>query len=172
MPNEISIEFEGVKRELIQAISAFNEEEFNTIPFKGSWTAGQVAEHVYKSVSAFTKGLYGKVKPTTRQPDEKVEPIRKAFMDFDTKMSSPDFILPSNAFHDKNAILSSLKSTMDKISEAIKKFDLSETCLSFVPPAIGELTRLESIYFVIYHTKRHIHQLKNISSKLRIVSRE
>ena len=166
MTNEISIEFEGVKRELIQAISVFNEEEFNTIPFKGSWTAGQVAEHVYKSVSAFTKGLYGKVKPTTRQPDEKVEPIKKTFLDFDTKMSSPDFIIPSNGFHDKNAILSSLKSTMDKITEAIKTFDLSATCLSFIPPAIGELTRLESIYFVIYHTQRHIHQLKNISQKV------
>ena len=166
MTNEILGEFEGVKKGLIQTISTFNQEEFNTIPFKGSWTAGQVAEHVYKSVSSFTKGLYGKVKPTTRQPDEKVEPIKKAFLDFDTKMSSPDFILPSSGAHDKNATLNSLENTMDKITDAIKKFDLTETCLSFVPPVIGELTRLESIYFVIYHTQRHIHQLKNISQKV------
>ena len=29
-------------------------------------------------------------------------------------------------------------------------------------PPIGEITKLEVLYFVLYHTQRHIHQLKNV----------
>ena len=37
--------------ELAEIISSFNEDQINLIPFEGSWTAGQVGEHIILSLS-------------------------------------------------------------------------------------------------------------------------
>ncbi len=34
----------------------------------------------------------------------------------------------------------------------------------------GDITKVELLYFVLYHTQRHIHQLKNILEDLRAKS--
>jgi hypothetical protein len=44
--------------------------------------------------------------------------------------------------------------------------DLDMTCLDFDIRTFGYLTRLEAVYFFLYHTKKHIHQLQNIVKKL------
>ena len=38
-------EIKQTAADLLQALEAFNEHSFNQVPFEGSWTAGQVAEH-------------------------------------------------------------------------------------------------------------------------------
>ena len=53
-----------------------------------------------------------------------------------------------------------------KIREAAKTLKMSEICSAFSFPLYGELTRLGFMWFIVYHTQRHIHQLKNIAQKL------
>ena len=55
---------------------------------------------------------------------------------------------------------------MDKMIEAIKTLNLSETCTAFELPGFGEFTRAEWIYFAMYHTQRHTHQLKKIYERM------
>ena len=81
---------------LLQTISSFPEEKFNTVPFYGSWTAAQVSDHILKSASGIQKMLSTNTKPTTRQPHEKIEAIKSMFLDFNTKMKSHEFVLPEN----------------------------------------------------------------------------
>ncbi len=59
-------------------------------------------------------------------------------------------------------MLAAWEDTKAKITEAIKTLDLSATCTVFELPGFGEFTRSEWIWFAIYHTQRHTHQLKNI----------
>jgi hypothetical protein len=59
--------------------------------------------------------------------------------------------------------MNSLEEIKATIDHAIQTLELSRTCLAFEIPVYGFLTRTEAIYFVIYHTQRHIQQLKNIS---------
>ncbi len=47
--------------ELKEVISSFNEDQINLIPFEGSWTPGQVAEHIILSVSGFERAINGPV---------------------------------------------------------------------------------------------------------------
>ncbi|NIG56545.1 DinB family protein [Chitinophaga sp. Cy-1792] len=145
--------------ELQQTLAAFTTEQLNTIPFEGSWTAAQVAEHIQKSVNADV--LYGKVEKRPAQED-KLEGLRKIFLNFDIKMQSPDFIIPSGRFHEKEALLADLSERWQRISVAAQTLDLSLTCLDFEMPGMGYLTRYELIGFFVVHTTRHIHQLKKI----------
>ncbi|WP_423146605.1 DinB family protein [Rubrolithibacter danxiaensis] len=161
----LSAGFENTVKELIQVLSSFGQEEMNTVPFESSWTAGQVGEHLLKSYFV-VETLNGKVQQTQRDPEEKVEKIKALFLNFDVKLNSPEFILPSNNTIEKQSLLSSLEKVLTQIGDVIKTKEPSETCLDYAIPQFGEFTRLEWINFVIVHTQRHIRQLKGIYQKL------
>ena len=103
------------------------------------------------------------------EPDEKVKEIRRDFGDFSIRMTSPDFVVPGNKQYDREELLQSLSALKTEIVNAANHFDLSETCMEFAFPVYGHLTRLETINFIIVHTQRHIHQLKNIYQKLHVM---
>lgn len=149
-----------------ETVASFSPEQLNRIPFEGSWTAGQVAEHMILANSGFAELITGPVSNTERQPGQNVTGIRKAFLNFDVKMKSPDFVLPTKDAHEKEELLDALGKIRKSILEAVEAGDLAKTCTAFSVPALGHLTRLEALHFVLYHTQRHIHQLKNIHSSL------
>jgi DinB family protein len=165
MKNTLQIEWELTSNDLLQGLASIKTEDFNRIPFKGSWTAGQLAEHMEKAIGP--EVLFGRVHPTERRPDEKVEAIQAVFLNFDIKMRSPDFIQPTGTVHQQDQLIASLEKKVSLVKEAISTLDLSETCDDFNIPVFGEFTRLEWISLFISHTQRHIRQLKNIAEKLK-----
>ena len=162
MTKDILIEMEETANRFLRAISAFPQEQFNSIPFENSWTAAQVSDHILKSVSGVQEMLYTPTIPTDRPPERKAEAIKAMFLDFETKMKSPEFVLPGNSPMEKEKLLDALEEIMAKMIEAIKTLNISETCTVFELPGFGEFTRAEWTWFAIYHTQRHTHQLKNI----------
>jgi hypothetical protein len=166
MNNELLVEFDAATKELLQLLEGFNTAQINSIPYKDSWTAAQVAEHLHKSDSTLLKSMTGPAQPTTRQPDEHVQDIRNAFLDFTTKMTSPGEIIPENKTYDKQSLLNNLHDSRKQIRSVIENADLSVTCLYVEVKALGAPTRLELVNFVNVHTKRHIHQLKKIFKAL------
>ncbi len=153
-------EFETTFHSLLQILAAFNQQQLNTVPFEGSWTAGQVGRHLLKGAIADT--LTGPSKPTMRQPDEKIPVIESIFLDFSTKMQSPDFVKPEDMVYDKERLIHDLSQVVARTEAAIQVQDLSLTYPDFVIPGMGELTRLEWVHFGVCHAQRHIRQLKNI----------
>lgn len=156
-------EFEAATDAYLEIVAGLSQEEINTVPFEGSWTAAQVTEHLYKSDNGMIKALTGPVQPTNRPPDAMVDNLRATFLDFSTKLKSPDFIIPVEGTHDKEALISAFKASREQIGKAIKTLDLTETCHL---PIFGAPTRLEIIAFVIFHTQRHTNQVKHIAEKL------
>jgi len=150
--------------ELLKQVSLFSEEQLNTVPFEGSWTAGQVAEHLNLALMADV--LYGATEQTKRQPDEKTQMIKDVFLNFEVKLTTQDFILPANITYRKDECIRNLESRWAKINDAVQTLDLSETCTSFSLPVFEEFTRLEWINLFLYHTQRHIQQLKKIYGKV------
>ncbi|MGN6531471.1 MAG: DinB family protein [Ginsengibacter sp.] len=162
---ELAIAFDETSKDLLQTVSSFTEKEFNKIPNDGSWSAAQVADHVRKSLKGAVNALLGNVKPTQREPDQHVEKLKSVFLNFDLKMQSPEFILPSEKPLQKDIVYEDLKEVTDAISKATNTLDLSFT--STIPfPKSGELTRYEWISFATFHTQRHIRQMKNIKKHL------
>lgn len=159
---EIVKELKDTITEFQNLISFFNEEQLNAVLFQGSWTPGQVAQHIIMANSGFADVLNGPTSKTDRPADEWVERIKSDFLNFNIKMTSPDFIDPILKTYNKERLLAKLETIKGNISDAITTLDLEPTCTSFELPVYGGLTRLESVYFVIYHTMRHIQQLKKI----------
>ena len=158
-------EFKQGSKDFEQHLLVMDEDQFNTKPAAGSWSAGQVCQHVHKSDSAILKALYGPTEETDRDPGEKIKGLRAIFLNFSHKLKSPDFIVPDDRSFRKDELIHSFRLIRTKLTEAFETLDLSPTCLS-LPPELGPMTRLEVLHFVTVHTIRHIHQLEKIKSLL------
>ena len=159
---EIFSEIDSTITEVEQLFSLFTDEEVNSIPFEGSWTAAQLVEHVNLSLSGFIYQLFGPVRDTERQPDAGVQQLRDMFLNFENKFQASPPIKPASKNYKKAELLSTLDELKTKLSSFDTSSDLSKTCVAVELPFFGYLTRTEIAYFIIYHTQRHLHQLKNI----------
>jgi hypothetical protein len=161
MIKELLNQLEEVNAQLFDILSSLDEQQLNITPANDSWSAAQVGEHVFKSDEWMLRTLYGPTKKTERPADAGVPDLKKQFLDFNTKLKSPTEIVPAYDIYDKKTVLSKLKETRKRINEAIVTLDLNATCFD---PVFQEVTRLEIIHFVIYHSRRHVHQLQQIVS--------
>jgi len=167
MKEQFISELNETTKDLFETFSLFSEEEFNTIPFKGSWTAGQVAEHLYKSESAILKTLKGNSETTDRNPLEHTAIIQKIFLDYSTKLQSPEFILPSDEPKNKKQFIQHFEGTRKELEALTSTLDLDKTFTDFSFPQLGHLTGWECLCFLACHSKRHIRQMKNIVNRLK-----
>ncbi|MBB5394743.1 DinB family protein [Mucilaginibacter sp. AK015] len=152
--------------ELLAGLSSITDEQANTVPFAGSWTAAQVAQHVILSAGSFVELLNGPVTDTNRDPEAGVEQLKSIFLDFDTKLKSPDFIIPEDKIYQKQQLIEKLQLIKTNLLQAIDTLDVTKTCKAFEMPVMGYITRAEAITFTIVHTKRHVHQIKRIAAAL------
>lgn len=167
MKKELVAELEETTIELLAALSLFTQDEFDKIPFEGSWSAGQVAEHLFKSESNIPKVLNGNSKNTERNPKEHVAMIRKVFLDYTTKLQSPEFLLPSSEPKNKEVFIQGFEQTRKQLRNLTETKNLDQTFTDFSFPTVGELTGWEWICFAVCHSKRHIRQMKIIAEKLK-----
>lgn len=147
---------------LVEAISGFGHESFNAVPFEGSWTAGQCVQHIKLSAGKIIDVLEGRIEKASRDPEEKVGQVAALFLDFDTKMKSPEFINPEMRTYDAQRFMDFFRKFKADLDEAANRLDLSQVCLDFEIPGFGAMTRLEWIAFVLFHTQRHVRQLEKI----------
>ncbi|AWI25722.1 DinB family protein [Flavobacterium pallidum] len=159
--NEIQHTFES----LYTAIGAFSEAETDIQPFAGSWSAGQVAEHLIKGMSGIGR-LGTKTEKSDRPLDEKIPAIKKMFLDYSIRLTSPDFLVPTSEKHDIKAQLSELKAIEEQHRGMAEDADLSLESRLFELPGFGALTLYEWISFNLIHAQRHTLQLQNIRKKM------
>lgn len=150
--------------ELVSIAQPEDEKKLNKIPFKNSWSALQVLIHITKSNQAIAQGLQMRGVPAERDPEQNAEHIKKMFLDFTVQFKSPVFILPEKGRHKKDEVLQALKAS---IEDLLSKRSTAEMCEIIDLPAFGAVTKLELMHFVLYHTQRHIHQLKNILTSVK-----
>ena len=72
-------------KKLNDILSKFSENELNQVPFQGSWTPGQVVQHIILACSGFPELFAGNTEKTTRKPDEKIKDIEGLFLNFNIK---------------------------------------------------------------------------------------
>ncbi|MGN6212252.1 DinB family protein [Parafilimonas sp.] len=150
---------DATSHELMQLVQDEKEEILNTVPFVNSWTAAQVLIHITKSNKAIAQGLQMHGLPAERNPEQNTDHLKKIFLDFKAKYNSPDFIIPEDGYHNKEQIINALELSIRNLQTGRNETDLSEI---IDLPIFGEITKLELLHFVLYHTQRHIRQLKNI----------
>jgi hypothetical protein len=162
METAIELDVDKTIKDFVALLSTIKPGDYNKIPFEGSWTPGQVVQHVLLSITAFTDLIYGPTKETDRDPGAGISKLREIFLDFSTKLNSPDFILPPSMDYTSAEQIKILEEKRGRLVAAGQTMDLSKTCTLFPMPASGFITRLEALHFVVVHTKRHTHQLEKI----------
>lgn len=151
---------------LTAALSKFDQHQIDKVPFEGSWTAGQVAEHITKGLSGMPQLVAGKTEATKRPFDAKAKPLRDTFLDFSTKFESPDFLIPTESVHDKQTLLEGFVALEKELLGIAATQDLTITLLDFEMPQSGTLTIYEMLTFMMAHAERHTHQLNNIYRRM------
>ena len=146
-------------KKLLQVIASFTAEHFNQKPSETAWSPAQVAEHLVKVDSSTIKALSGESIPTNRPPEQKI-PLLKGAMEDDTKRVAPDLVLPSGENRTPQELMEQLQTQKELMVKAIEESDMTEACTSFKHPALGIMTKIEWVYFNIYHTERHLKQMQ------------
>lgn len=149
-------------KNLNKVLAGFSQEEFNTVPFTGSWTAAQVTQHILLGSSGYPELFAGKTQKTIRKYDEHVKELEAIFLNFNTKMDTPDFLKPAFKNYDKNSLTLALSSLESDLIQAAETCDLTLTCLDFEVPGFEKFTIYEWINFALVHTQRHTNQLNTI----------
>ena len=108
--------------------------------------------------------LDGPVADNNRHPEALVATFKEAFLDFDIKMQSPDFIIPEPIHYNRIQLLQDISKVRLEIILKLKTLDLTKICTGFQLPGAGPMTRLEWVHFMVVHTRRHNHQLQKIRS--------
>ena len=150
--------------ELTDLMSAVDEDKVNTIPYEGSWTAPQLLRHVTKSINGMTRALQMDAKPATRNPSERTDELKKIFLDFSKKLTQPEFIVPEERVYEKQSAIEGLNKSFGRFKESAAVANVNDL-VEGLP--LGPITKLEIIHFVLYHTQRHVHQMKKICEALK-----
>ncbi len=145
--------------EFITALSSFDDNVINNVPFAGSWTPAQVAMHIIKATDGVPDSA---TQVSDREPGLYLPMIRPWWEDLNQKFKSPEPLLPDEKLHSKKELLAELQRVRAKDVEIILNQDLTLVCMDFELPTIGFLTRYEWLWFIQMHLNRHTYQLKNM----------
>ena len=148
---------------MLDLMFPLDNDEVNTVPYKDSWTAAMLLRHVSKSLHAMSGALRTDSKPGERDPGEKIAELKKVFLDFSAKLKSPDFIVPENGPYEKQSIYEELKNSLSRFKESAEHANLTDL-VEGLP--LGPVTKLEILHFVVYHSQRHLYQMKKICRAL------
>jgi len=162
--NEILSATANTISELTDLMAAVDEDKINTIPYDGSWTAPQLLTHVTKSIDGMAKVMLMDAKPAERDPGERIEGLKKAFLDLSNKFDSPGFIVPEEGPYERQPTINKLNRSFNEFKENVNCANLNYL-VEGLP--LGPITKLEIVHFVLYHTQRHLHQMKKICEALK-----
>jgi hypothetical protein len=166
MPNQtLSNELTRTTADLFTTIRQFNDDSFNEDPGNGKWSAASICEHILKFDRIANHLLNAKTIASNRPSTAKVEVLRGAMKDMQTKRVSPEFVAPSGNRFAVEEMIDLLKPERDRMQGTIANADLDEACIAGKHPVAGTLTRVEWLNLIVDHTDRHIKQLKALRGK-------
>jgi DNA-binding phage protein len=165
MENQVA-QLVKILADISAAVAALNEiinnqdEAFiNRFAFEDSWSMAQVMEHINLSTASIIKALKMQAAPANRHIAERKNDLESTFMNFGVKLHAPAFIVPDCTWYEKPALLHHFNYQFKILRELAVETDLSGLIKHDI---FGDITKLELLYFVSFHTQRHLHQVKNI----------
>ena len=157
--DELLVLLDETASEILETISLYNEKEINAVALEDSWTVAQVADHLTKSNHSILQALDIHSFRYRPNADLRKEELEDQFLNFSVKFKSPGFILPDKNYYDKRELIKKFSDSFKNLHYKSNHTNLSETINH---RSFGDITKLELIYFVWYHSQRHLRQIKNI----------
>src|SRR5436190_9389878 len=151
-----------VAMQVVGLARLLDEEKWNTVPYRGSWTPAQLVRHLLKSVSGIGPLIEKPAAPAERDPRERILSLKQNFLDITKRMESPEFIIPEKMHYNKEALVKEFEATLAPLTR-MKTVNGNEL-ITGLP--LGPVTKLEIIHFIFYHFQRHLIQMKRITEAL------
>jgi uncharacterized protein YndB with AHSA1/START domain len=162
-PRDLLTAIDVIAMQMTGLILPLNDEQLNAVPYANSWTAGQLFQHITKSVAAISVALHKDTRPAGRDPKQFIIELKLTFLDITHTMTSPDFIVPDKKNFVKHTMIKELNQALSQLKESGEKGDINGL-VEGLP--MGPVTKLEMLHFVLYHIQRHLIQMKKITSAL------
>lgn len=163
---KLSDDLAASQRHFIMTLRGVPAEVLNVKPAPEKWSPGEIAEHVALVEERSLAVASGPGKPAEGYDvDKRIALLRGIFTDQDKKYIAPAQVEPTAGPKDREALVARIQATRSGLIEAVKTLDLTETATAFAHPAFGEITRVEWIYAVVFHTERHRLQIEAITRK-------
>ncbi len=167
LQKELINEISTFHQALESVLSGFSAETLNTVPFQGSWTAGQVAEHLIKSQRHVIEQLTeGQVSAGDRLYDHEVSTIQEIFRNKENKAKTDKSLVPGSPPHNLKILMETLQKQKEQQIGIIKTKELEEFVATLEFPGIGHLSRYEWIHMMVEHGQKHRGQIHTIFKKL------
>lgn len=139
-----------------------SEQLYIKTPAEGKWSIQQILDHLAVTESVIVNLSHGPASENGRDATAVVNIIKEAFGDHTKVFPNPQPVNPSGQLKSIEEFLNLIERNrlafLDEIQSKGAQFVLD----LFPHPLTGTMTRLEWLYFNIYHTERHIHQIKMI----------
>lgn len=155
--------FTELSEQYTSVLKKLSEEELNQIPFLNSWSAAQVVNHITKANNHHF--LFAKGRKPERFVDERVLEFKEILLNYELKMESPDFILPDTKYYSKEESIEGIQNAFKQLVIHLNSNELSLLVETNSP--LGSITKWEIANFIVFHSQRHLHQLKQISKTLK-----
>ena len=146
--------------ELIIQLEKCNDIDFNTSPEANCWSSAQIAEHILLLETSVNRVMEKSIN-TERQVDMKLASLRSGLENPVKKYEAPEFIHPTSKTKSKTELINGIIAQREILKQIIRTTDLTHT-LIYKHPVIGDMTRLEWIYFNIHHAARHVRQIEKM----------
>lgn len=158
----VSRDLDASTNGLIQMLKGLSPDVFNQHPDKKSWSVADVIEHLLKLEGGINGLLLGPTTTGERDPEGKVLRIEEVLFDFDKKLSAGELVKPSAGEKQKDSLIAQMAESRKKLAKIAGEKDLKLIYTGFRHPIFGLLSGIEWVYFAIYHSQRHLHQIKKI----------
>lgn len=155
--------YELVTTELLNLLRSFDEKSLNHKPGQGRWSMAQVADHIRLSNISITRALLLQGQPVDRDPAERISELKSIFLDFNQQYEAPAFIVPTKDIYNPALLLNEFQASVEEIMKRMYEDELSELINH---PAFGNISKFEVLHFVLFHTQRHLKQVKGIIASL------
>jgi uncharacterized damage-inducible protein DinB len=160
--NSLQSNLTAVTEKLIKQLQLFTPENFTQKPQEQAWSAAEVAEHLFITNKNISKVLRAEGASPNRASDQKVANFKEALLNRATKLEAPETVKPTGTIQSQQELIAGLKEQSQLLNQIVEEKDLNELCTVYPHPRLGRLTRLEWLYFIIYHMERHCQQLEEI----------
>jgi hypothetical protein len=149
---------------LFRELGRFDSHSFN-LSLGDRWNPGQIAEHILLTDIAVFRVLQGPLSFAGRKTDEKLPEIQQVWTDRSQKLEALPANIPSDQLKDPVTMQGKIMRERNEMIQFLKTVEEDSLCISRPHRFHGELTMSEWIWFVIYHTDRHIEQVKEIEAE-------
>jgi hypothetical protein len=149
---------------LIDTLSSVNKVAFTTKPNEDTWSIQEIADHVNMLESRIVA-----IFNTATTPTENIfvignDKLARILINMRArKVQAPSIVMPTN---NSSAVVQTyidvIKNNRQSIKDGLLNGTMVVTQHSTAHPYLGELSKADWLYFIVYHAERHRLQIEDL----------